>query len=52
MLCSVYRTFNVFCERFEVVMYNKVFRCFKTTGSEHSVSTILSGWRDEMYLMG
>ena len=24
-------------------MYNKVSRCLKTTGSEHSVCTILSG---------
>ena len=27
----------------EVIMYNQVSRCFKTTGSDHSVCTILSG---------
>ena len=33
---------NVHCiyERFEVIMYNQVSRCFKTTGCDHSLCTI------------
>ena len=30
-------------ERFEVIMYDQVYRCFKTTGIDFSVCTILSG---------
>ena len=41
---SNYRRFIVICcERFEVIMYNQVSRCFKATGSDLSVGTILSG---------
>ena len=31
----LYKTLTVFC--FEVIMYKQVSRCFKTTGSDHSV---------------
>ena len=33
----------VFCEHFKVIMYNQVFLCFKTTVSDHSLCTLLSG---------
>ena len=32
----------MFCEGYEVIMYTHVSRCFKTTGSDHSVCTLLS----------
>ena len=38
----VYRTCAVFWQRFEVIVYKQVSRCFKTTGSDHSVCTICS----------
>ena len=44
VLQVLYITFSVFCERFEVIMYNQVSRCLKTTGRDHSVCTILSGF--------
>ena len=33
---------HCFCERFEVIMYNHVSRCFEPTGSDYSVCIILS----------
>ena len=35
---------TVYFERFEVIMYNQVSWCFKTTGSDHSECSILSGY--------
>ena len=41
-LCSARALYFVNSEQFEVIMYNQVSRCFKTTGNDHSVCTILS----------
>ena len=36
------QNFHCICEHFEVIMYNQLSRCFKTTDCDHSVCTILS----------